>query len=64
MGGTPGAANFPALPVVINEIHYNPVITPTVGIEFIELVNSGAAAVVLGNFTLVGVCLLYTSRCV
>ena len=55
VGGTPGAANFPGLPLVINEIHYNPVITPTVGIEFIELVNSGTATINLSGFTLSGI---------
>src|SRR5690606_30220908 len=55
VGGTPGGENFPALSLVINEIHYNPVITPTVSYEFIELLNTGATAVYLEDFTLEGV---------
>jgi len=59
--GTPGAENFPPLPptppLVINEIHYNPADSqgPDAAYEFIEVVNTGDAAVDLEGYTLVGV---------
>ena len=61
MGGSPGAENFPPLPptppLVINEIHYNPADAQGSDgdYEFIEIVNTGAAAVNLEGFTLEGV---------
>ncbi|MBP8948109.1 MAG: lamin tail domain-containing protein, partial [Candidatus Promineofilum sp.] len=60
-GGSPGAENFPPLPptppLVINEVHYNPADAQgaDADYEFIEIVNTGAEAVNLEGFTLVGV---------
>ena len=58
-GGTPGAANFPALPLVINELHHTPAAADS-DYEFLELVNAGPTPIDLTGYT----CLLYTSRCV
>jgi hypothetical protein len=56
--GTPGAENFPPLPLVINELHYNVLgddATVDPLYEFLELVNTGAGAVDLSGYTLTGI---------
>ena len=56
-GGTPGAANFPPLPLVINELHHTPAAAQGADndYEFLELYNAGATPIDLTGYTFFGV---------
>jgi len=58
-GGTPGAANWPALPLVVTEVHYKVNSTLQPGgddaWEFFELTNAGDRAFDLSGYTTTGV---------
>ena len=56
-GGTPGAVNFPPLPLVINELHHTPAAAQggDNDYEFLELTNVGAAPIDLTGYTFFGV---------
>ena len=56
-GGTPGATNFPGLPLVINELHHTPAAAQGADndYEFLELTNTGATAIDLTGYTFFGV---------
>lgn len=53
-GGTPGAANFPPLPIVVNELHHTPAGDDNT-YEFLELFNAGSEPFDLTGYTFVGV---------
>jgi hypothetical protein len=57
MGGTPGAVNFPGLPLVINELHHTPAAAQGADndYEFLELYNAGATPIDLTGYTFFGV---------
>ncbi len=57
VGGTPGAANFPPLPLVINELHHTPSAAQGSDndYEFLELYNAGATTIDLSGYNFVGV---------
>ena len=55
-GGTPGAVNFPPLPIVINEVHHSsPAPLNDDTYEYLELVNTGSGPIDLSGYTLFGV---------
>ncbi len=58
-GGTPGASNWPPLPLVVSEVHYSVNATLQPGgdnvWEFLELVNAGNRAFDLSGYTTEGV---------
>ena len=62
-GGTPGAANWPALPLVVSEVHYSVNATLQPGgddvWEFLEVYNAGDRAFDLSGYTTVGVTMTF-----
>ncbi len=59
VGGTPGASNWPALPLVVSEVHYSVNATLQPGgdnvWEFLEVYNAGDRAFDLSGYTTEGV---------